>query len=140
MGIHAFFTGIALGIQQDYPGWSSLLLAILLHKWAEALTVGISFTKNQLGVAKSVKLALIFVASTPLGVVIGLFLSGENKIVLAIFMGISCGTFVYIACVEIIVEEFSVAKNKWWKLLCYLVGATFMGMVFFIEKWTGSDD
>ena len=37
------------------------------------------------------------------------------------FYSISAGTFIYIAASEIIVEEFSISKNKWIKLLLYFL-------------------
>jgi len=46
MGIHAAFAGLALGITKNTGGFIGMLLAILCHKWAEALTIGISFSKH----------------------------------------------------------------------------------------------
>lgn len=40
-----------------------------------------------------------------------------------IFNTLAGGTFIYIACSEVIVEEFSVGKNRWTKALFFLLGA-----------------
>ena len=45
MGIHASFAGLALGLQTTMPGLIGMLMAIVGHKWAECITVGISFAK-----------------------------------------------------------------------------------------------
>jgi zinc transporter 1/2/3 len=55
-------------------------------------------------------------------------------------MGVSAGTFIFIASSEIIVEEFAVSRNKYWKFLFYLMGIALMSSVYFIEKATGGDD
>ena len=46
LGFHGLFEGISLGIQQTIRGTIFLILAISLHKWAAALTLGISFVKS----------------------------------------------------------------------------------------------
>ena len=38
---HGFFEGMALGIQSDISNTLSLFLAIVAHKWAASLTLGI---------------------------------------------------------------------------------------------------
>lgn len=42
IGIHAIFAGLSLGLEEEEGGFLGMLLAILLHKWAEAMTLGIS--------------------------------------------------------------------------------------------------
>ena len=59
---------------------------------------------------------------------------------IAIFYSISSGilyklgTFVYIAATEIIVEEFSVSKQKWSKLFIYLIGFVLMSILKLYEN------
>ena len=43
MSIHAFFECLAVGIQQTTAGTVSLAVAILVHKWAEGLTLGLIY-------------------------------------------------------------------------------------------------
>jgi len=49
-------------------------------------------------------------------------LSSSNQKFNAVLMGLSAGTFVYIAASEIIVEEFNVGRHKCWKFISYLMG------------------
>jgi len=42
IGIHAIFAGLSLGLEDEKGGFLGMLLAVLLHKWAEAMTLGIS--------------------------------------------------------------------------------------------------
>lgn len=46
MAIHACFAGLALGLQSEFSGFLGMFLAIVAHKWAESMTIGISFAKN----------------------------------------------------------------------------------------------
>ena len=66
---------------------------------------------------------------SPLGQILGMILSTLDDKVQGVFMAISAGTFIYIATAEIIVEEFSIAKLKYWKFLTYLGGITFIVLI-----------
>ena len=66
---------------------------------------------------------------TPLGQVFGMVLNSASDVVQGIFMSISAGTFVYIATAEVIVEEFSFAKNKYLKFFLYCLGILFIVIV-----------
>jgi len=46
MYFHTFFEGIALGVQDDIVGFLSLATALILHKWADALSMGIHYFKR----------------------------------------------------------------------------------------------
>lgn len=45
MGIHALMAGLALGIESESSMFVGLLIAIIAHKWAESIAVGIRFAK-----------------------------------------------------------------------------------------------
>lgn len=44
------------------------------------------------------------------------------------------GTFLYIASSELVVEEFSISKNKWMKLLFFLFGVGLLVGLWFMEN------
>ncbi len=69
---------------------------------------------------------IMFCSAGPIGVGGGWIMSDISPIVAAVFSAIAAGTFIFIASCEIIVEEFSVSKHKWLKLLFYLVGVGVM--------------
>lgn len=52
MGIHGFFAGMAFGVSNDITSALNMLLAILAHKWSEALTIGISFVNANISLKK----------------------------------------------------------------------------------------
>lgn len=47
---------------------------------------------------------------------------------------VSAGTFLYISCGEIIVEEFAIAKNKFIKFFAYCLGILFISFLGKIEQ------
>ena len=49
------------------------------------------------------------------------------------FSCLSGGTFLYIACSEVIVEEFSIAENRHLKLVFFIIGIVGLGALNFLE-------
>ena len=133
LGFHGFFEGLALGLQKSIQGTIFLLVAILAHKWAEALTLGISFVKAGTRKNQIIAFCCVFSIIGPLGVLTGFFLAAASEVVEGIFLSLSTGTFLYVACSEVIVEEFAVSKYKYPKYFLYLLGAIFTAVLAIIE-------
>jgi zinc transporter ZupT len=75
----------------------------------------------------------VFSFATPLGISIGMAVSGSSELVEIVFSSLAGGTFVYIACSEVVVEEFSVNKFKIVKILMFIFGAAIITCLGFIE-------
>ena len=73
---------------------------------------------------------------TPIGIAIGWLVSHAGALLVGIFQCISAGTFLYIATVEVIVEEFAVSRYRFTKYLCYLSSIVFVCGLWFIEQVT----
>ena len=114
-------------------GAINLTIAILLHKWAEALTLGISFAKGEVEKKHAYAMICIFGSASPLGIALGWAFSGYSELLSGIFMAIAAGTFIYISAAEIIVEEFSVSAHKWIKFFCYIFGLVLIIGLWFTE-------
>ena len=69
----------------------------------------------------------------PVGIGLGWWLSDSSLLVVGTFESISAGTFLYIATVEVIVEEFAIQKYKWTKFLFYTIACLFVCCIWFIE-------
>ena len=124
LGFHGLFEGISLGIQKTIKGSLFLVIAISLHKWAASLTLGISFVKSNVSKNEFIINILIFSFITPIGIIIGLALTSfSNDYIAGVFLSISVGTFIYIACSEVVIDEFNKKKNKYIKFLFFLLGA-----------------
>lgn len=133
LSIHGSIEGIALGVMNTLKECSILFTAILLHKWAEAFALGISFYKS--GTEKNIfiKMIIIFTLFGPLGIIIGMIFSDAGSLIKGIMLGISGGTFIYVAASEIIVEEFSLSKKIHIKYLWFICGGILTFLLTFIE-------
>ena len=141
LGFHGFFEGMALGIQGEVRNTLFLALAIAAHKWAASLTLGISIIKAEIKLKQLVIMILIFGLIGPVGIAFGMILKATaNEVVEGIFLAISVGTFLYIACTEVLVEEFENADNKYWKFFAFMVGGVFTAGLSLIEAFTGVED
>lgn len=123
LGTHALFEGLALGIEPQFDKAAILGLAIALHKGPAGVSLGISMQrafpeKRPLVVG----MMALFSTFSPLGVALGMLLQGGNELAEIVVSSISGGTFLYIACSEILVEEFSKREMRYGKLAVFCVG------------------
>lgn len=134
LSTHSVFEGIAVGLVTELNDLWTYIIAICLHKWAAAMSLGISMSKNFKDEKKTMYILLsIFAFATPLGVFIGMMVSGSSELTDIIFSSLAGGTFVYIACSEVIVEEFSTPDYKWVKMIFFILGAALITSLNFIE-------
>lgn len=141
LSVHSIFEGLALGLQKSVSGTMNMVIAILIHKGAAGSSLGISLVKtfpNDFRLCR--QLVTVFACATPLGVGIGMALAQADDIYEIIFSSIAAGSFVYIACTEVIVEEFSIPGNRYWKLLAFILGAAIITSLFFVEKPEDEDE
>jgi len=139
LSFHGFFEGMALGLQSGVLDTSFLFFAILSHKWAEAFTLGLSFYKSGTNKSTFIRMIILFSCFTPVGILLGIVLSGDSFIIQGVFLALSTGTFIYVACSEVIVEEFAITRYKHSKFFAYMVGGIFIAGLAVIEKVAGVD-
>ena len=141
LGFHGFFEGMALGIQGDIKDALFLSLAIAAHKWAASLTLGIAIIKGGIQLKRLIIMITIFAFIGPVGISFGLILKATaNDIVEGIFLAISVGTFLYIACTEVLVEEFEHSDYKYFKFCAFIVGGVFTAGLSMIEAFSGVEE
>lgn len=132
LSVHSIFEGLAVGLAPTLSATLTLVIAIVVHKGAAAAALGISLVKTypeDLTLCRW--LIFTFSVATPLGVIMGIFL-GQSDVLGVIFNSLTCGTFVYIACSEIIVEEFTVPGTRGWKLLAFFIGSLLIFSLWFL--------
>lgn len=111
-----------------------LTIAIVLHKGAAGMALGTSMAKAFPDNDNHVLLLLfLFSIFTPIGVLVGWAVSTSSPLLEVIFNCFAAGTFIYIACSEVIVEEFSAPENKKLKFFVYIIGIAFIASLGFIE-------
>ena len=112
------------------------MIALIIHKTAASMSLGISISKNfsEEDSSKGIMLLISFALATPIGIALGLFLQDGNEMVEIIFSSFAGGTFVYISASEVIVEEFSIpGRKKWLQMITYMLGATLITLMWFME-------
>ena len=107
LGFHSFFEGMALGLIPDMKSLVNLIIGTSIHQFVASISLGIAFTKkkNQNLVAVSLIFSG-FALCQSVGLAIGIGLTSLSEMVGAVILSIAGGTFIYIACSEIIVHEF----------------------------------
>ena len=133
LSLHGLFEGSALGVMKTMKNTIFLLLAILAHKWAESFALGISFYKSGTEKGTFIKMIVLFSLFTPFGILIGLIFSGAGVLIQGILLSISGGTFIYVSASEVIVEEFSISKYKYWKYIFYLLAGILVAVLKILE-------
>ncbi|MAB82634.1 MAG: hypothetical protein CMJ24_04260 [Phycisphaerae bacterium] len=133
LSIHSLIAGLTLGISTS-AGAGILLIAILAHKGAAGFALGSTFRDADVKPRIRIPALLVFVGSTPLGVILGgfaidLFGQGDGATV-AWFKAVAAGTFLYIATLDIVREEyFPGGSNRGRRLLWTFLGAGLMGLI-----------
>jgi zinc transporter ZupT len=134
IGFHGLFAGISIGIGENLNDTLIIIIAILAHKWAAALSLGVTFVKLYVPNKQFYILMTIFALITPVGTVIGLIVKqSSNELVEAIFLSVSSGTFFYLSMSEILVEEFEKKENKYIKFTVFVVGCLAISFLVFFE-------
>jgi len=134
LSIHGLFECLALGIQNNSKNTLFLFIALMIHKWAEAFSLGIFFVQAKLAKKNYYLLIIFFAIIGPIGVLLGIILSKTaNEFIEGVFLCISTGTFLYVACSEVIVEEFSTPEKRYLKFFLYLMGTVFAGGLTLFE-------
>jgi len=135
--LHSFITGLATGSSNvSDNGYMIIILALCVHKTVAAMSLGITVKKACWTLKKGSLFILVFSFSTPTGIGLGLFLKESLKNASAkegftsVSMAIGSGSFVYLAIMENIVEEFvESTSNRKRKLVCCLCGFTLMAVL-----------
>jgi solute carrier family 39 (zinc transporter), member 1/2/3 len=75
----------------------------------------------------------------PIGIMIGWIVSSSGPLIVGIFTSISAGTFLYIATIEVLVEEFNLQRYKKSKFVFYLLAVGMICSIWFVEQAAGAE-
>ena len=99
LSTHSFFECMSIGIELNETVALALASAIVFHKWAEALTLGFSYSASGMPVSTAIKFALFHSVLNGSAVILGMYLSGMSETVKGVCNAIAGGTFLYICMV-----------------------------------------
>ncbi len=134
LSLHSVLAGIALGAEDTAVGSLAIFLAIIAHKGSAAFAMGVSLHRGGLERSDIIKIVAFFSMMTPLGVGLGLgfdaFLTGRAAEGFeAVFDSLAAGTFLYIASLDIIQEEFFDPVRRSIKFALLALGLSIMALV-----------
>ena len=104
-----------------------VFLALISHHWVEAFALGVSLLRATVHLRPMALLILFFSTMAPLGIIIGTALNSvmsneSGEVLEAYTISIAAGSFIYVAIVDILVEEFLIIRDKWAKTLFLVIG------------------
>ncbi|KAH3761809.1 solute carrier family 39 (zinc transporter), member 1/2/3 [Pelomyxa schiedti] len=112
MAIHAFVTGLALGMSESFDDLMGIALACMCHEWAHAGALVVLY--DSLAISKKVQIILLctYFTVTPSSIAIGTALYAELEgsragyISTGVLSAIAAGTFLFIGACELMHEAF----------------------------------
>lgn len=134
LSVHSFIAGMALGVQESSAAALPTLIAIVAHKWVEAISLGVSVVRVTPDRRILLRVLVIFASMSPLGIFAGWALDAlttghVQAVVSAGLTALASGTFVYVALVDVLIEEFSSSTDKRPKLACVCLGFVAMAAI-----------
>lgn len=138
LSIHSVITGIALGTEARIAQAAVILIAVLAHKGTAAFALGVSMLRTGMPRTRFVRTVVFFSGTTPAGIVLGIavmaLVTGRAAQAFeALFDALAAGTFLYVAVVDIIEEEFASRHNQWLKFALVTAG---LGLMAVVAIWT----
>jgi zinc transporter ZupT len=119
--IDGFFEGIAIGVQSKYHSVLFISIAVIINKLAVAFSLGINLKKTSTELQTFIRFIILFGLFCPTGILLGYFM--KSAISRGSLLALSSGTFIYVSCSVIMVEEFSLTKYRYTKYLCFFIGS-----------------
>jgi len=134
LSVHSILAGLALGATPELGGALVIFVAIAAHKSMEGFALGVSLRRDRMPVRRAWALLALFSVATPIGILAGAGV-GEaledraGAILEAAFLALAAGTFVYVATLDILREEFVEPGGRLAKWLPVACGAAIMGLL-----------
>lgn len=127
LSFHSIVAGVALGVQDRLGDLLAIFVAIVAHKSTEGFALGITLVRHGASSRRGYFLVGLLAVMTPLGILAGMsvggLLSGAGERYFdATFMALAAGTFVYIAALDILQDEFLRPGSRFLKWLFAAIG------------------
>ncbi len=134
LSVHSLITGIALGTEKVVTQALIILLAVVAHKGTAAFALGVSLLRNRIPMKHAVLMLVSFSLMTSIGIALGMglikFLSANTALLFeGLFDALAAGTFLYIALLDILNDEFSQNQRLYLKFCMVALGFSVMAIV-----------
>ncbi|KAG8430984.1 hypothetical protein GDO86_019612 [Hymenochirus boettgeri] len=135
LSLHSALEGVALGLQQGTMLKNSLVL--LVHKSILSFSLIVKLGQGRLHTRALLVCILLYSAMSPLGITIGLAVSGigdpVHKVTCSVLDGIIVGTFTYITFLEILPRDLSTNHQRIPRVIVLLCGFTTISAILFLK-------
>ncbi|GMR37220.1 hypothetical protein PMAYCL1PPCAC_07415 [Pristionchus mayeri] len=116
LSVHSLFEGLALGLQGEGADFYSMMFAIMLHEILCCLAYGVSLAQQRAPMGAAVVSVLVLSACIPAGMLVALVVSmveGSSAVLIRFVLeALAAGTFVYVACVEMLAMELQQLQGR----------------------------
>lgn len=133
ISLHSLFEGTALGLTNHIRFTIVLACAIMAHKWAASFALAVRINKTQLSLTKGLIYFLIFACMTPIGILLGNWISHQlqhHKLIEPICEALAAGTFLYLGSIHVLDRTVMIDKNNQRNHLKYVfLGFSVMAIV-----------
>lgn len=131
LSAHSVLAGLALGAEPEFAGALLLSAAILVHKSLGGFALGVSLARDRMPTRRAWTLLGLFSIATPLGIAVGVAVgqsSGATShgVFEATALSLAAGTFVYVATLDILREEFVHGSGRLEKWSVVVAGTALM--------------
>ena len=131
LSVHSIIEGLGLAVGQEYQDIGSLIFfSIIAHKSTAAFSLASLFLLAKINAKKRFLLIILFSAMTPIGAILfsSLFTTIDHEM-LSPFLGLTAGTFLYVAVGELLPEVFHTKSHKWAKMFLLILGIIIMSLI-----------
>ncbi len=136
LSLHSVLAGVALGTQDSFANGLVIFSAILVHKATAGFALGVSLARSGIVRSRSLRLTTLFAVMTPLGILLGIALNlafrQASGALDAAVLALAAGTFIYIASLDIIQDEFLRPGSRFMKWLFATLG---LGVMAILAIW-----
>ena len=120
LSVHSVIAGVTLGAQGSSAGGFALFAGLMAHKAVEAFALGISLTRSHVAAAHALGIVAVFATLTPIGIAAGASLAGgldapSGRLFEAASLALAGGTFLYIASLDLMRDEYLRPGSAWQK-------------------------
>jgi len=131
LSAHSFTEGFGLGVGMVEAELGFVIfIAIIAHKVIASFSLATIFRLAQFSTKKTLALIGLFALMTPIGALITLpFLENMRDLSLAIPTGLTAGTFLYVATMDLLPEAFHTDKEKVSPFIWLILGIFIMFLI-----------
>lgn len=118
LSLHSFLEGLAVGIQDTVQQVRTLFIGVASHKLIAGLALGIKLATSGISRTMTALVMFVFAVMSPVGIAIGLSLTGINDWLEFVLQTLAAGTFLYVGIAEslhlgeTITNEFSSSESQ----------------------------